>query len=172
VLDELQSIADSDDRGRRLRGRRGLDILNRLQHTPYLAIQIREDTEDAEKSVDRRLISLAKRMGARIMTSDLPLAKIARLEGIDVLNLNELADALKPTVIPGEEIDIALVRPGEESGQAVGHLKDGTMVVVENGGPKVGSTARVIISSVLQRETGRLVFAKLKTNSKPKPETR
>jgi len=168
VLDELQAIADASDRSRRMRGRRGLDILNRLQHSPHLALEIREDVEDAEKPVDRRLISLAKRLQARIVTNDSPLAKIARLEGVDVINLNEIAIALQPVVIPGEETEIDLVRAGEEPGQGIGYLQDGTMVVVENGHPCIGSSARVVISSVLQRDSGRLVFAKLKANSKNK----
>ena len=165
VLDELQGIADSNDKLKRARGRRGLDILQRLQHSHRASIEIREDTENAESPVDSRLITLAKRIQARIVTCDSPLEKIAQLEGVDILNMNELANALRPSLIPGEEIHIELIRPGEENGQAVGYLDDGTMVVVEEAAQLVGAKTRVTVSSVLQRGTGRIIFGKVKAGA-------
>ncbi|MBI2193086.1 MAG: PIN/TRAM domain-containing protein [Planctomycetes bacterium] len=163
VLDELQSIADSEDKLKRVRGRRGLDILNRLRHSQQVAIEIRDSHLDVRESVDARLIHLAKRIHGRIVTNDSPLEKIAQLQGVDILNINDLANALRPVFIPGEEIDIKLIKPGEGPGQAVGYLEDGTMVVIENAGNKVGSVARAVITSVLQRSSGRMIFGKAKT---------
>lgn len=163
VLDELQMIADSSDRQKRMRGRRGLDILNRLQNSPRISIRIHEDKENEESmAVDSRLVSLAKRQGSRIITTDSPLEKIAKLEGIEVLNMNELANALRPVVIPGEDVLIPLVKPGESDGQAIGYLSDGTMVVVESGSNHIGTDVVITISSVLQRDSGRILFGRLK----------
>jgi uncharacterized protein YacL len=163
VLDELQTVADSNDRQKRMRGRRGLDILNRLQNSPRISIRIHEDKiGEAALAVDSRLVALAKRQGSRIITTDSPLEKIGKLEGVEVLNMNELANALRPVVIPGEDVRIPLVKPGESDGQAIGYLSDGTMVVVESGISHIGTEADITISSVLQRDSGRILFGRLK----------
>ncbi|MDP7135166.1 MAG: PIN domain-containing protein, partial [Planctomycetota bacterium] len=173
VLDELQMVADSNDRQKRMRGRRGLDILNRLQNSPRISIQIHEDNEDEDSmAVDSRLVAVAKRQGSRIITTDSPLEKIAQLEGIEVLNMNELANALRPVVIPGEDVQIPLVKPGESDGQAIGYLSDGTMVVVESGIDHIGSEADITISSVLQRDSGRILFGRMKEKDVEKAEER
>ncbi|MDP6360636.1 MAG: PIN/TRAM domain-containing protein, partial [Planctomycetota bacterium] len=173
VLDELQMVADSNDRQKRMRGRRGLDILNRLQNSPRISIQIHEDNEDEDTmAVDSRLVAVAKRQGSRIITTDSPLEKIAQLEGIEVLNMNELANALRPVVIPGEDVQIPLVKPGESDGQAIGYLSDGTMVVVESGIDHIGSEADITISSVLQRDSGRILFGRMKEKDVVKAEER
>ncbi|MDP7249802.1 MAG: PIN/TRAM domain-containing protein [Planctomycetota bacterium] len=173
VLDELQMVADSNDRQKRMRGRRGLDILNRLQNSPRISIQIHEDNEDEDSmAVDSRLVAVAKRQGSRIITTDSPLEKIAQLEGIEVLNMNELANALRPVVIPGEDVQIPLVKPGESDGQAIGYLSDGTMVVVESGIDHIGSEADITISSVLQRDSGRILFGRMKEKVVEKAEER
>lgn len=164
VLNELQSISDSEDKIKRVRGRRGLDILNRLRHSRQVTVEIRDFTPSQREPVDSQLILLAKEIHARIITNDSPLEKIAQLQGIEVLNINNLASSLRPVFIPGEEIEIKLFKQGEEAGQAVGYLEDGTMVVIENAGNKIGAVVRAVITSVLQRSSGRMIFGKLKTS--------
>ena len=136
VLQELQGIADSSDKLRRNRGRRGLDILNKLQKTPGVDVKI-HDAELAElagiREVDQRLVVLAKHLGGKVVTNDYNLNKIARLQGVEVINLNDLANAMKPIVLPGEGLTVKLIKRGEEPGQGVGYLDDGTMVVAEQG---------------------------------------
>lgn len=160
VIEELQRIADSSDPLRRNRGRRGLDILQRLQKEPGVRLEIVE--ADGRGDVDLRLVKLAQQMGARVVTSDFNLNKVASLHGVGVLNVNELANALKPVVLPGEEMTVQLIRDGKEQGQGVGYLDDGTMIVVDGGRRYIGETVDVTVTSVLQTAAGRLIFARPK----------
>ena len=159
VLVELQAIADSADPLKRNRGRRGLEGLQRLQANPHLDIRLDESPRVGE-TVDLHLVGLAKRLDGRLVTTDFNLHKVAQVEGVDVVNLNALATLLKPTILAGEPFEIRLIRPGEEPGQGVGYLEDGTMVVVEGGRPKVGQTISAVATNTLQTQAGRLVFAK------------
>jgi uncharacterized protein YacL len=164
VLQELQGIADSSDKLRRNRGRRGLDILNRLQKSPGIEVKI-HDAEIAElqgiREVDQRLVILAKHLGGKVVTNDYNLNKVARLQGVDVINLNDLANALKPIVLPGESLAVKLIKRGEEPGQGVGYLDDGTMVVIEQAGHRLGDVVRMTVTSVLQTSAGRMIFGRL-----------
>jgi len=159
VLRELQNIADSPDPLRRARGRRGLDVLQRLQ-TEGQAVQVVEDDGDGE--VDERVVRLARSARASVVTTDFNLNRVAQLQGVRVLNLNDLAAALRPVVLPGEEVTVQLLREGKEPGQGVGYLEDGTMIVVEGGKPLVGSVVDAVVTSVLQTSAGRMVFARPK----------
>jgi uncharacterized protein YacL len=164
VLQELQGIADSSDKLRRNRGRRGLDVLNRLQKSPGVEVRI-HDGEIPElagiREVDQRLVVLAKHLGGKVVTNDYNLNKIARLQGVEVINLNDLANALKPIVLPGEGLTVKLIKRGEEPGQGVGYLDDGTMVVTEQGAYHLGETARLTVTSVLQTSAGRMIFGRI-----------
>ncbi len=164
VLHELQAIADSSDKLRRNRGRRGLDILNRLQKSPGVEVTI-HDGELPElagvREVDQRLVILAKHLGGKVVTNDYNLNKIARLQGVEVINLNDVANALKPVVLPGETMNVKLIKRGEEPGQGVGYLDDGTMVVTEQGGQHLGEIVRIIVTSVLQTSAGRMIFGRM-----------
>jgi uncharacterized protein YacL len=172
VLQELQGIADSSDKLRRNRGRRGLDILNRLQKSPGIEIKIL-DAEIPElagiREVDQRLVVLAKHLGGKVVTNDYNLNKIARLQGVEVINLNDLANALKPIVLPGEPLTVKLIKRGEEPGQGVGYLDDGTMVVAEQGFHHLGETVRLTVTSVLQTSAGRMIFGRLDGVASPRP---
>jgi uncharacterized protein YacL len=159
VLRELQAIADSTDPLRRARGRRGLEILGRLQSESQ-AVQIVED--EGTGDVDERLVRLARTHRAGIVTTDFNLARVAELQGVRVLNVNDLCSALRPVVLPGEELTVHLVREGKEPGQGVGYLEDGTMIVVEGGKRWIGSSPEVVVTSVLQTSAGRLIFARPK----------
>lgn len=159
VLDELRYIADSPDSLRRNRGRRGLDILGRLQKEAPVPIQVSDtDFEDA-RDVDSKLIRLAKSMGCPLMTNDFNLNRVAELEGVQVLNVNHLANAVKAVVLPGEEMEVRIIQEGKESGQGVGFLDDGTMVVVEGGRRYLNEQLEVIVTRVLQTVAGRMIFA-------------
>jgi len=162
VITELQAIADSSDRLRRSRGRRGLDILNKLRSNPKVDLEIydRDLPEFAGQNVDLRLVSLAKHLEGKLITNDYNLNKVARLHGVGVINLNDLANALKPVFLPGEHLEVRIVKPGEEPGQGVGYLDDGTMVVVEAGRDHVGAVIQVAVTSVLQTSAGRMVFGR------------
>jgi uncharacterized protein YacL len=162
VISELQGIADSSDRMRRSRGRRGLDILNRLRANPKIDIQVfdRELPEFAGQPVDLKLVVLAKHLKGRLVTNDYNLNKVAQLHGVEVVNLNDVANALKPTFLPGEHIVVRVVKPGEEAGQGVGYLEDGTMVVIEGGREHVSQQVTLAVTSVLQTSAGRMVFGK------------
>jgi len=166
VLDELQSVADSPDRLKRNRGRRGLDILNRLQKCPRLSVEIRDMFTDAAESVDTKLVRMAKTIKGRVVTNDFNLNKIAQLQGVDVVNINDLAQALRPVVLPGEEMEVKIIRPGEEPGQGVGYLEDGTMVVVEQGRDLIGQKIGITVNNVYQTSAGRMIFGR---PSGPKP---
>ena len=164
VLQELQNIADSSDKLRRNRGRRGLDILNRLQKSPGIEVRI-HDGEIPElagvREVDQQLVILAKHLGGKVVTNDYNLNKIARLQGVEVINLNDLANAMKPIVLPGENLTVKLIKKGEEQGQGVGYLDDGTMVVAEQGSYHLGETVRLTVTSVLQTSAGRMIFGRM-----------
>ncbi len=162
VLEELRHIADSSDLLKRNRGRRGLDILNRMQKELELKVQIlNRDFEDTPE-VDSKLVRLAKELNGKVFTNDFNLNKVAELQGVSVLNINELANAVKPAVLPGEEMQVAVIKEGKESGQGVGYLDDGTMVVVDGGKRHIGDSLEVLVTSVLQTAAGRMIFAKPK----------
>ena len=161
VLKELQQIADSQDPLKRNRGRRGLDMLNRIQKIAGVDVKIHEEDFPELMEVDTKLVKLAKVLGANIMTNDYNLNKVAELQGVKVLNINELANALKTVVFPGEEMQIKLIREGKEHNQAVGYLDDGTMVVVEEARRFIGQEVRVVVTSVLQTQAGRMIFTKM-----------
>lgn len=160
VLRELQLIADSADSMKRTRGRRGLEVLSKLQEMVTLDI-VDQDYSDLS-GVDAKLVRMARERGAKLITNDYNLNRVAQVEGVDVLNVNELAGAVKPVVLPGEELHVAIVRDGKETHQGVGYLDDGTMIVVENGRRLIGEEADVTVTSVLQTVAGRLIFAKVK----------
>ena len=163
VIAELQGIADSSDRLRRSRGRRGLDILNRLRSNPDIDLEIfdRELPDFAGQPVDLKLVILAKHLEGKLVTNDYNLNKVARLQGIGVINLNDLANALKPVFLPGEQVEVRIVKPGEEPGQGVGYLEDGTMVVVESGRDRINQQVTIAVTSVLQTSAGRMIFGRL-----------
>ena len=160
VLKELQQVADSQDPLKRSRGRRGLDILNKMRKEKKVNIRIVERDFIEIRDVDAKLIKMAKVMGAKVITNDYNLNKIAELEGVEVLNINELANSLKPYVLPGEELRVQIIREGKESDQGVGYLDDGTMVVVEGGKKYINVVIDTIVTSVLQTPAGRMIFAK------------
>ncbi|WP_371376705.1 PIN/TRAM domain-containing protein [Sporomusa aerivorans] len=162
VLEELQHIADSSDLLKRNRGRRGLDILNRMQKE--LALNVEIDTRDFDdiSEVDSKLIKLGQLLKAKVITNDYNLNKVAELQGVSVLNINELSNAVKPVVLPGEEMVVHVVKDGKEMGQGVAYLDDGTMIVVDGGKKHIGETVGVLVTSVLQTAAGRMIFAKPK----------
>ena len=162
VLEELQLVADSADNLKRARGRRGLDILKKLQSQKHLSVRIEDVPMDETEKVDSKLVRVAQQRVASIITNDYNLNKVADLHGVTVLNINDLAKALKPVFLPGEEIEVRLIKRGKEAGQGVGYLEDGTMVVVDEGSTKLGGTVVSIVTSVLQTTAGRMIFAKLK----------
>ncbi len=163
IINELQGIADSSDKLRRGRGRRGLDILNRLRNNPHVDLQIydREPPELADQAVDLKLVLLAKDLNGKVITNDYNLNKVAKLHGVGVVNLNDIANALKPTFLPGESIIVRIVKAGEEPGQGVGYLEDGTMIVIEGGRDHIDKEVNITVTSVLQTSAGRMVFGKL-----------
>ena len=162
VLDELQYIADSSDSMKRSRGRRGLDILNRMQRSVGINIEISDQDFPKLKGVDAKLVALAKKINAKIVTNDFNLNKVAELQGIKILNVNELANALKPVVLPGETMTVKIIKEGKETGQGVAYLDDGTMIVVDNAQKHQGSNVEVLVTSVLQTTAGRMIFSELK----------
>lgn len=161
VLKELQQIADSTDPIKRQRGRRGLEMLHTVQKEPGLDISIHEGDFPETPEVDAKLVQLAKLLSAKILTVDYNLNRVASIQGIKVLNINELANALKPVVFPGEQMQIKLIKEGKEHNQAVGYLDDGTMVVVEDARRLLGQEVKVAVTSVLQTQAGRMIFTKL-----------
>lgn len=161
VLTELQKIADSTEPLKRQRGRRGVEILNSLKSTASVEIKIHEEEVPELKDTDAKLVRLAQILEGQILTTDYNLNRIAELQGVKVLNINDLANALKPVFLPGERLSIKLIREGKEYKQAVGYLEDGTMVVVENARSLIGQTVDTVVSSVLQTPAGRIIFTKL-----------
>jgi uncharacterized protein YacL len=159
VLRELQQVADSADATRRRRGRRGLDVLTEMQKDPTIQLQVVDDDVAPNVEIDAHLVRTAKRKAWGVMTNDFNLNRIARLEGVTVLNLNELAQAMRPVAIPGEEILVTVAREGKEPGQGVGSLDDGTMVVIQNGRRLLNQTITAVVTSVIQTSAGRMIFA-------------
>ncbi|HON38214.1 MAG: PIN/TRAM domain-containing protein [Desulfomonilia bacterium] len=164
ILNELQHIADSSDPLKRARGRRGLDILNRLQKNPMVQFEIVDKDYPKIKEVDSKLIALAKELDADVLTNDFNLNKVAQIQGVNVLNINQLANAVKPIVLPGESLSVTIAKQGKEKGQGVAYLEDGTMVVVEQGEPMLNKSIEVTVTSILQTPAGRMIFAAPKTN--------
>ena len=162
ILNELQHIADSSDSLKRARGRRGLDILNKIRKMPDVDVRIVEEDFPHVKEVDAKLVVLAKKVGGRIITNDLNLNKVAELQGVRVLNINELCNALRPVVLPGETIRVFVLKEGKEAGQGVAYLDDGTMIVVDNARRCIGRNVDVTVTSVLQTTAGRMIFTRLK----------
>jgi uncharacterized protein YacL len=162
VIAELQHIADNSDKLKRNRGRRGLDILNKLRNDAKvdLVIYDRDLPEFAGQSVDQKLVLLAKHLDGKVVTNDYNLNKVAKLHNVGVINLNDIANSLKPVFLPGESIEVRITKPGEESGQGVGYLEDGTMVVIEGGREHVGEEVFALVTSVLQTSAGRMVFGR------------
>jgi len=162
VLGELQGIADSSDKLRRARGRRGLDILNRLRNNSAVDLKIydRELPEFVNQPVDMKLVLLAKHLGGKVVTGDYNLNKVAKLHNVPVVNLNDISNSLKPVFLPGEAVAVRIVKAGEEAGQGVGYLDDGTMIVVEGGRDHVGKEVKISVTSVLQTSAGRMIFGK------------
>ena len=161
VLRELQLIADSSDPMKRARGRRGLDLLTELQRTTPIEI-LERDPDDAVREVDAKLVKLAQERGAKLVTNDYNLNRVAHVEGVRVLNINELANAVKPVLLPGDDLRVAVLREGREPHQGVGYLEDGTMIVIENGRRLIGETVDVAVTSALQTNAGRMIFARPK----------
>lgn len=162
VLEELQHIADSSDLLKRNRGRRGLDILNKIQKELDVKVMIYEGDFEEISEVDSKLVKLAKVLQGKVVTNDFNLNKVCELQGVSVLNINDLANAVKPVVLPGEEIMVQVIKDGKEHGQGVAYLDDGTMIVVEGGRDYIGSITEVLVTSVLQTSAGRMIFAKPK----------
>lgn len=160
ILQELQYIADSQDSLKRTRGRRGLDVLHRIQKMSNITVKIVEEDFPKIKEVDSKLVALGKLMNAKIITNDFNLNKISQLQGVSVLNINELANSLKPVVLPGETMRIFVLKEGKEHNQGVAYLDDGTMVVIENGRRLIGKNVEVTVTSVLQTTAGRMIFSR------------
>jgi uncharacterized protein YacL len=160
VLREIQLISDSSDPIKRARGRRGLDMLNKLQRKGTIEVKITYTDYTDTREVDAKLIKLARDTGGKLVTNDFNLNKVAELQGVKVLNLNNLANALKPVVLPGEEIAIQVIKEGKDENQGIGYLEDGTMVVIENGGHLVGKDVKVSVTSIIQTAAGKMIFTK------------
>src|SRR5450432_1500806 len=171
VLKELQQISDSADAIKRARGRRGLEMLNRIQRNTSMEVRIHDGDFPEEKDVDAKLVRLARNLNARLYTNDYNLAKVAELQKVSYLNLHEVAKCLKVILLPGEILQLKIVREGKDKGQGLGYLPDGTMVVVTNGQQHIGQQAEVIVQSLLQTGAGVIVFAELRPGSIPDTET-
>ena len=165
ILQELQHIADSQDSMKRARGRRGLDVLQRIQNMSAITVRIIEEDFSKIKEVDAKLVALAQLMNAKVITNDFNLNKVAQLQGVTVLNINELANSLKPVVLPGEAMRVFVLKEGKEYNQGVAYLDDGTMVVVENGRKLIGRTIEVTVTSVLQTTAGRMIFVRAREDN-------
>lgn len=161
VLVELRHIADSADDLKRSRGRRGLDIINMIQKDLEKEIKIVQTDYEDSMEVDSKLLKLAKEIGAKIVTNDFNLNKVATVQGVQVININDLANAVKPVALPGEAMEVTIIKDGKERAQGIGYLDDGTMIVVEDGKGRVGQTLHVMVTSVLQTSAGRMIFAKI-----------
>lgn len=162
ILHELQHIADSSDPLKRARGRRGLDVLHRIQKMPTLDVRVVEEDFPNIREVDSKLVALAQAKNAKVITNDFNLNKVAELQGVSVLNINDLSNAVKPVVLPGEAMKVFVLKEGKEFGQGVGYLDDGTMIVVENGRKFIGKNVDVSVTSVLQTTAGRMIFTRLR----------
>jgi uncharacterized protein YacL len=166
VLRELQIVADSTDGSKRQRGRRGLDMLQRMQSSPNIQVQIVPDDFPSIHEVDMKLLELAKKWEAKVVTNDFNLNKVAHLHRVEVLNINDLANALKPVVLPGEKMNVLILKEGKEYNQGVGYLDDGTMVVVDHARKLIGKPVEISVTSVLQTASGKMIFGKLEENGK------
>jgi uncharacterized protein YacL len=166
VLRELQIVADSTDGSKRQRGRRGLDMLQRMQSSPNIQVQIVPDDFPSIREVDLKLLELAKKWEAKVVTNDFNLNKVAHLHRVEVLNINDLANALKPVVLPGEKMNVLILKEGKEYNQGVGYLDDGTMVVVDHARKLIGKPVEISVTSVLQTASGKMIFGKLDENGK------
>ena len=166
VLRELQMVADSTDSSKRQRGRRGLDMLARMQSNTHLQVQIVSDDFPTIREVDLKLLELAKKWEAKVVTNDFNLNKVAHLHHVDVLNINDLANALKPVVLPGEHMNVLILKEGKEYNQGVGYLDDGTMVVVDHARKMIGRVVDISVTSVLQTASGKMIFGKMEENGK------
>ncbi len=164
VLEELRHIADSQDSLKRNRGRRGLDVLNMLQKDLEYPVKVENVEIPSDTEVDSALLKLAQKMGGKVLTIDFNLNKVADFQGVPVLNINELANALKPIALPGEEMTVQVIKDGKENGQGVGYLDDGTMIVIDGGRRHIGESLNVTVTSILQTAAGRMIFAKPKCN--------
>jgi uncharacterized protein YacL len=162
ILQEVQHVADSQDSAKRARGRRGLDILQKIQKMMNITVKIVDEDFPKIMEVDAKLVALARLLNAKIITNDFNLNKVARLQGVSVLNINELANSLKPVVLPGEGMRVFVLKEGKEYNQGVAYLDDGTMVVVENGRKVIGKNIEVIVTSVLQTTAGRMIFSRVR----------
>ncbi len=162
ILEETQFLADSEDKLKRMKGRRGIETLTKLQDSKKISLEIYESQLPFTGSVDQKLIRLSKTLGAILISNDLNLCKLAQLEGVNYINVNILANILKPVFLPGEEISIKLIKHGENPGQAVGYLDDGSMIVVENAAPQIGKIVNVTVASIITTSAGRIIFAHLK----------
>jgi uncharacterized protein YacL len=172
VLNELQYIADSPDGLRRQRGRRGMEVLSELQKDPNVMVRISDIDVDGVREVDSKLVVLARQLRCPILTNDYNLNRVAELQGVSILNINELANAVKSVVLPGETIHINIIQEGKEHGQGVGYMEDGTMVVVENGRDQIGEYIDVVVTKVLQTAAGRMIFARIEEDVRASKEKR
>lgn len=160
VLHEVQEIADSSDKTRKTRGRRGLEVLSKLQTSPSVEVKMYDSDDNSRMTVDQRLVEVSRQLGGRLVTNDINLNKVATLQGIPVVNLNDVANALKPRYLPGERLKLKIIREGESAGQGVGYLDDGTMVVCEQTSHHIGKELDIIVTSVLQSSAGRMIFGR------------
>ncbi|MBT6151365.1 MAG: TRAM domain-containing protein, partial [Chloroflexi bacterium] len=165
VLNELQYIADSSDNLRRQRGRRGLEVLAQMQKDPLIPVNISDIDVEGSRQVDDKLVILAKQLRVPVLTNDFNLNRVAELQGVTILNINELANAVKAVYLPGEVLPVRVIQEGRESGQGVGYLDDGTMVVVQGGNNSIGIEMNTVVTKVLQTAAGRMIFARIE-NSK------
>ncbi|MBU2473692.1 MAG: twitching motility protein PilT [Candidatus Omnitrophica bacterium] len=161
VLNELHALADSTDHMKRQKGKRGIEILHSLKQEPHVDVEIYDQPVEGVKSVDEKIVKLGQELNAKVMTTDYNLNRVAQLQGVKVLNINDLANALKPTFIASQRFELKLIKEGKEHNQAIGYLEDGTMVVVEGGKRLIGKTVMIEVTSVLQSSSGRIVFTKL-----------
>jgi uncharacterized protein YacL len=166
VLRELQIVADSTDGSKRQRGRRGLDMLQRMQSNANIQVQIVPDDFPSIREVDLKLLELAKKWEAKVVTNDFNLNKVAHLHHVEVLNINDLANALKPVVLPGERMTVLILKEGKEYNQGVGYLDDGTMVVVDHARKVIGRSVEISVTSVLQTASGKMIFGKMEDNGR------
>jgi uncharacterized protein YacL len=171
VLRELQTVADSTDASKRQRGRRGLDMLQRMQSNIAINVQIVSDDFPSIREVDLKLLELAKKWEAKVVTNDFNLNKVAHLHHVEVLNINDLANALRPVVLPGEKMNVLILKEGKEFNQGVGYLDDGTMVVVDHARKLIGKMIEISVTSVLQTASGKMIFGKMEENGKPPVST-
>lgn len=170
ILQELQHIADSSDSMKRARGRRGLDVLHRLQQMPDIEIRIVDTDFPAIREVDSKIVALGKSINAKIITNDLNLNKVAELQGVRVLNINQLCNALKPVVLPGELMQVFVLKEGKEMGQGIAYLDDGTMIVIDEARKSIGKTIEIMVTSVLQTPAGRMIFSRFREEANGESE--